>query len=107
MRNRFHSHEVLRLGGTLVAGEYFQKLLCAVQAQALMRVRMFFAVMHREVSCGILEAGRDKRVDVQADPHHGERWCQICKNPENAHKPFEALMKLLVVDLETRPDKEV
>ena len=58
---------------------------------------------------GVLSSGCTHAAagGVQADPHHGERWCQIRKNPLNAHKPFEALMKLLVLDLETRPDKEV
>eukprot|EP00892_Ulva_mutabilis_P011693 jgi/Ulvmu1/8897/UM049_0079.1 len=54
-----------------------------------------------EGAVGVLAAA------AKTDPHHGERWCQIRKDPLNAHKPFEALMKLLVVDLQTRDDKEV
>ena len=48
-----------------------------------------------------------QRGCMQADPHHGQRWCQIRKDPTNAHKLFEELVRLLVEDLTLRPDKEL
>jgi pre-mRNA-processing factor 6 len=38
-----------------------------------------------------------------AEPHHGERWQRVAKNPANAHQPVETLLKLTVVDLDTQP----
>jgi hypothetical protein len=56
-----------------------------------------------------LSLRRDLQVlhGVQADPHHGERWTQLRKRPENGHKRFEDLMRLLVRDLTVRPDHEL
>jgi hypothetical protein len=44
---------------------------------------------------------------LQADPHHGERWAKLLKDPKNAHQPFEAVMALLVRDLATRSDTDL
>uniref|UniRef100_A0A7S0UWL8 Suppressor of forked domain-containing protein n=1 Tax=Polytomella parva TaxID=51329 RepID=A0A7S0UWL8_9CHLO len=39
----------------------------------------------------------------KADPKHGERWCRVVKDLNNAHLPSETLLKKCVVDLETLP----
>jgi hypothetical protein len=40
---------------------------------------------------------------VAADPHHGERWVRVAKDPENAHQPVDVLLKKVVVDIDTLP----
>jgi hypothetical protein len=40
---------------------------------------------------------------VAAEPHHGERWQRVAKNPANAHQSTEVLLKKVAVEL----DKEL
>ncbi|GIL57404.1 hypothetical protein Vafri_12583 [Volvox africanus] len=50
----------------------------------------------------------EQQVDVSsrcaaAEPHHGERWCRVSKDPRNAHQPVDALLRRTVQDLDTLP----
>ncbi|GLC38459.1 hypothetical protein PLESTB_001727900 [Pleodorina starrii] len=38
-----------------------------------------------------------------AEPHHGERWCRVSKDPRNAHQPVEVLLRRTVQDLDSMP----
>ncbi|EFJ46600.1 hypothetical protein VOLCADRAFT_62457 [Volvox carteri f. nagariensis] len=38
-----------------------------------------------------------------AEPHHGERWCRVSKDPRNAHQPVEVLLRRTVQDLDSLP----
>lgn len=38
-----------------------------------------------------------------ADPHHGERWVRVAKDPANAHQLVDVLLKKVVVDIDTLP----
>eukprot|EP00882_Tetradesmus_deserticola_P002717 GHRQ01002888.1.p1 GENE.GHRQ01002888.1~~GHRQ01002888.1.p1 ORF type:complete len:911 (+),score=473.90 GHRQ01002888.1:1197-3929(+) len=40
---------------------------------------------------------------VAADPHHGERWVRVSKDPANAHQPVDVLLKKVAVDIDTLP----
>ncbi|KAK9809995.1 hypothetical protein WJX72_003070 [[Myrmecia] bisecta] len=40
---------------------------------------------------------------TSAEPHHGERWQRVAKNPANAHLPVESILKKVVVDLDKEP----
>lgn len=40
---------------------------------------------------------------VAADPHHGERWQRVSKDPTNAHTPIPTLLQRTVVDIDTLP----
>lgn len=50
-----------------------------------------------EVQHGSAEQQEDvlKRC-VAAEPHHGEKWISVSKNPVNAHKATEAILKEVV-----------
>lgn len=37
---------------------------------------------------------------IAAEPHHGERWQRISKNPSNAHVPVAQILELVVRDLD-------
>ncbi|CAL8466925.1 g6461 [Coccomyxa elongata] len=39
----------------------------------------------------------------KTDPRHGERWQRVSKNPENAHKPIDFILKRVVLDLDKEP----
>lgn len=39
----------------------------------------------------------------KTDPRHGERWQRVSKNPENAHKPIDFILKKVVLDLDKEP----
>ena len=38
-----------------------------------------------------------------AEPHHGERWQRVAKNPANAHLPLETILKRVVIDTDKEP----
>lgn len=40
---------------------------------------------------------------VTQEPRHGERWQRVAKDPVNAHQGVEAILKKVVVDMETCP----
>jgi pre-mRNA-processing factor 6 len=37
------------------------------------------------------------------EPRYGERWTRVAKDVRNAHQPVEALLKKVVVDIDTLP----
>ena len=37
---------------------------------------------------------------VAAEPHHGEHWQRVAKDPANAHQEPEAILKRVVADLD-------
>jgi len=37
---------------------------------------------------------------MEAEPHHGERWCTVSKNPSNAHDPIDVILKKVLVAME-------
>ncbi|GBF98664.1 hypothetical protein Rsub_11658 [Raphidocelis subcapitata] len=39
----------------------------------------------------------------EREPRYGERWTRVAKDPRNAHQPVEALLKKVVVDIDTLP----
>lgn len=40
---------------------------------------------------------------LEAEPHHGERWTRVSKDPSNAHNSIETLLKKVIVDFDTLP----
>ena len=50
-----------------------------------------------DAAAAVLDAAR------KADPHHGERWCRVSKDPANAHQPVDVLLKKTVADFDTLP----
>ena len=38
-----------------------------------------------------------------AEPHHGERWQRVAKDPANAHLPIDAVLKKVVLDIDKEP----
>lgn len=57
-----------------------------------------------ECQHGTPEQQRDVLVRASAaEPHHGERWCRVAKDPKNAHMSVEALLKKVIVDINTLP----
>ena len=50
-----------------------------------------------EGAAAVLEAMK------KADPHHGERWCRVSKDPGSAHQPLEVLLKKTIIDFDTLP----
>ena len=40
---------------------------------------------------------------VQQEPHHGERWQAIAKDPANAHQPVAEILRRVVAHMESVP----
>ena len=40
---------------------------------------------------------------VTQEPRHGERWQRVAKDPANAHQGVEAILRMVVADMEANP----
>ncbi len=38
---------------------------------------------------------------VAAEPHHGERWTHVAKDPVNAHQPVQAILEKVAMDADS------
>jgi pre-mRNA-processing factor 6 len=39
----------------------------------------------------------------KAEPHHGDRWQRVSKDPANAHASLETILKKVIVDIDNQP----
>lgn len=39
----------------------------------------------------------------KAEPHHGERWQRVSKDPQNAHASLETILKKVILDIDNQP----
>ena len=39
----------------------------------------------------------------KAEPHHGERWQRVSKDPPNAHASLDTILKKVIVDIDNQP----
>ncbi len=56
--------------------------------------------------CEIVYIGHSLQVLEEmkkAEPHHGERWQRVSKDPANAHAQLETILKKVVVDMDNQP----
>lgn len=65
----------------------------------------FWALLHKfECQHGTpeLQAAVIERCNT-AEPHHGERWQRVAKDPANAHLPIDTILKKVVIDIDNLP----
>ncbi len=65
----------------------------------------FWALFYKfEAQHGGADAAAEvARRCAAAEPRHGERWQRVVKAPANAHLPLDAVLKLVVADLDKEP----
>ena len=39
----------------------------------------------------------------KAEPHHGERWQRVSKDPQNAHASLETILRKVILDIDNQP----
>lgn len=62
----------------------------------------FWALLYKlESQYGTADSQRKVLEEMRkAEPHHGERWQRVSKDPANAHASLETILKKVVVDID-------